>query len=232
MGSVVALGHPPREMVCPYAPYTRTDNTDNKEDHENDAGDEGNFDDEYDKLLNAIFHQIFDPSGRTGEWMLLGNNHDLGSTDPDMLEQILDGHVYAHYGYLSTPEQLQQVIWPVGDEDEDESEAEGKVEGECEDEGSVDGEIEAQYERYKSNELPACIERRFFGMEDGRFGLCPWTTKEGDVVVVLMGGNVPYLLRAFGEERYLLVGECFVQGAMKGEVVRDEMRESEVFVLK
>ena len=200
LGSIIALGHPPREMVCPNSPY---------------AGTTGDGDDDDDSLLDAVFHRIFDPSGRTGEWMLLGNNHDSGSDNPAMLERILGGHVDAHYGYMSTPEQTQCVLCPV--------------EGE--------GEGEAKYEMYEANELPACIEKCFFVIEDGRYGLCPWTAREGDLVVVLMGGNVPYLVRSIGEksggkvDKYVLVGECFVQGGLKGNVV-EEGRDSEVFLLK
>ncbi|KAK0651079.1 heterokaryon incompatibility protein-domain-containing protein [Cercophora newfieldiana] len=169
LGSIVALGHPPKALV-----RSHTDNNDSDS-------------------LNLIFHRIFDPSGRTGEWMLLG---------------IFDAHVDAHYGYLYTSEQMQYVLRPT--------------------EGGM------KYERHEANDLPGCVEKCFFVMEDGRRGLCPWTAREGDVVVILKGGNVPYLLRLVeGEpDKYVLVGECFVQGVMQGEVVQEGMRGGEVFLLK
>lgn len=59
---------------------------------------------------------------------------------------------------------------------------------------------------------------------NGLCGLCPWTAREGDVVTLLSGGSVPYLLRLApqdttgpDEQRYELVGECFVEGIMNGE---------------
>lgn len=41
----------------------------------------------------------------------------------------------------------------------------------------------------------ACHERRFFLTADGRMGLCPRGAMEGDSIVVLYGGSVPYVLR-------------------------------------
>lgn len=41
----------------------------------------------------------------------------------------------------------------------------------------------------------ACVGRRFFMTEDGRFGLGPWDMKRGDTVAVLLGGKIPYILR-------------------------------------
>ncbi|KAK3300137.1 heterokaryon incompatibility protein-domain-containing protein [Chaetomium fimeti] len=65
---------------------------------------------------------------------------------------------------------------------------------------------------------------RVFVMEDGREGLGPAAAREGDVVVVLFGGVVPFVLRPCeGEEGggrfWRLVGECFVPGLMQGEAV-------------
>jgi hypothetical protein len=191
LGSIVALGHPPWELVCPYS----------------GEADDGSS-------LNVVFHRMFDPSGRTGEWMLLGNNHDLGKEDPLMLQEILDGHTYAHYGYLSTPEQAQNVLERVDQEDD-----------------------EVRYEFYESDGLPGCLERCFFVTSDGRCGLCPWTARVGDVVAVLQGGNVPYLLRLLDKEpsgqpdKYTLIGECFVEEVMTGSSAEDGTSLGEVFLL-
>ncbi|KAK3690464.1 heterokaryon incompatibility protein-domain-containing protein [Podospora appendiculata] len=57
------------------------------------------------------------------------------------------------------------------------------------------------------------------------YGLGPAAMREGDVVVVLFGGVVPFVLRRVvdgdGEEGegWRLVGECFVPGLMQGEAV-------------
>ncbi|KAK4457256.1 heterokaryon incompatibility protein-domain-containing protein [Cladorrhinum samala] len=73
-----------------------------------------------------------------------------------------------------------------------------------------------------------------FTLGDGRVGLGPAAAREGDVVVVLFGAVVPFVLRA-GCERdkfaetggggggppkyWRLVGECFVPELMQGEAV-------------
>jgi hypothetical protein len=66
--------------------------------------------------------------------------------------------------------------------------------------------------------------RRFFVTRKGGYGLGP-AVREGDVLAVLFGAGMPVVLRpvtaagAEGEERYTLVGECFVHGAMNGSVI-------------
>jgi len=67
--------------------------------------------------------------------------------------------------------------------------------------------------------------------EDGRRGLCPWTAKRGDIVVVLHGGKVPYLLRQDGPVGgvYRFVGECYVEAIMSGELAADATREAGLF---
>jgi hypothetical protein len=55
-------------------------------------------------------------------------------------------------------------------------------------------------------------------------GIGPMSMVEGDVVVVLFGSTVPFVLRSqlhLGREhRYMFIGECYVHGIMKGEVVQ------------
>ena len=63
----------------------------------------------------------------------------------------------------------------------------------------------------------ACHERKFFITAEGRMGLCPRDTREGDKVVVLSGGSVPYILREVAGSRWTFVGECYVDGWMFGE---------------
>jgi hypothetical protein len=63
--------------------------------------------------------------------------------------------------------------------------------------------------------------RRFFVTRKGGYGLGPATVRAGDVLAVLFGAGMPVVLRPVvgGEERYTLVGECFVHGAMGGSVI-------------
>jgi len=55
---------------------------------------------------------------------------------------------------------------------------------------------------------------------DGRFGLAPLNVHEGDVVCLMLGGEVPLLLRpSVGEPegKYTFAGECYLHGFMDGE---------------
>lgn len=70
-------------------------------------------------------------------------------------------------------------------------------------------------------ELPA-TERCFFVATDGSIGLCPNGSREGDLIVILCGGNTPYLLRKVpdSESHFEFVGECFVDGLVDGDFMR------------
>jgi hypothetical protein len=54
-------------------------------------------------------------------------------------------------------------------------------------------------------------------------GMCPREAMEGDMVWILKGGPVPYVLRHSGHSRdqnHLLVGEAYCQRVMWGEAIR------------
>lgn len=60
-----------------------------------------------------------------------------------------------------------------------------------------------------------CLDNCVFELDDGSKGLCPVGTKPGDIVVILYGGDVPYVLReARTESHYTFVGECYLDGRM------------------
>ena len=62
-------------------------------------------------------------------------------------------------------------------------------------------------------------KRRPFITVKGHVGLGPSVTREQDLVCVLFGCMVPFILRKQGD-RYRLVGECYVHGIMKGEAIQ------------
>jgi len=71
--------------------------------------------------------------------------------------------------------------------------------------------------------------RRFAVTKAGYMALVPELALPGDVVAVLFGLGVPFLLRrdddhgkVEGQVTYQLVGECYVHGIMDGEVVKDK----------
>ena len=60
--------------------------------------------------------------------------------------------------------------------------------------------------------------RKLMRTESGYFGLGPLCAKEGDIICVLFGGRTPYCLRQVND-RYMLLGECYVHGLMNGEAI-------------
>lgn len=76
---------------------------------------------------------------------------------------------------------------------------------------------------------PICYGRTVFMTLWGRIGLGPRTAKPGDVVVVLDGDKVPYLLRKVEERtEYVFIGECYILDIMNGEVY-DKLDKPGVF---
>lgn len=117
---------------------------------------------------------------------------------------------------LKYPSPVQRILRPIAD----------------------DGSYESSF---VEGELLSCIERCFFVASNGLHGLCAWTAREGDIIAVLDGGKVPFLIRPTLQDdsgvdlelaRYELVGECFVPGAiMSGEDVKSGGTETEIFEL-
>lgn len=84
--------------------------------------------------------------------------------------------------------------------------------------------------------LPAGMEkyalgRCFFVTKSGRFGLGPKGARAGDRLVFVLGSGVPFLVRressaaGWGEDSgsgvWRLIGECYVEGVMGGEVMEE-----------
>lgn len=68
--------------------------------------------------------------------------------------------------------------------------------------------------------------RVFARTRKGYYVLGPAIMEQGDVICVLFGGKLPFCLRPLGEG-YLLVGECYVHGLVKGEAL-DMMARNEL----
>jgi hypothetical protein len=63
--------------------------------------------------------------------------------------------------------------------------------------------------------------RRFFVTSRGYWGLGPPNMQENDMCAVLIGGDVPFMLRPTSSEgTFRLVGQAYVYGAMYGEILR------------
>jgi hypothetical protein len=80
----------------------------------------------------------------------------------------------------------------------------------------------------------ASRRRRIFVMENGYMGLGPSSMNTGDVVCVLFGGDVPYVLRRKGSH-WQFLGCCYVHGIMKGEALKGfdgDISQAEVFEIR
>ena len=64
------------------------------------------------------------------------------------------------------------------------------------------------------------MHRSFMLTEKGYFGLGSCFPRPNDVVCILRGGSVPFVLRPQGDGYYEWVGEAYVHGVMDGSVVR------------
>jgi hypothetical protein len=77
----------------------------------------------------------------------------------------------------------------------------------------------------------ALTERRLVTTSKGHLGLAPAEVLEGDVIAVLYGCNFPVVLRLC-EDKFCVIGECYVDGVMDGELMdakeRGEYRERDI----
>ena len=62
-----------------------------------------------------------------------------------------------------------------------------------------------------------CHGRKFNASSNRYLGWVPEETKQGDLICIFKGSDVPYILRPFREGRYILIGESYIHGIMEGE---------------
>ncbi|KAI0453502.1 heterokaryon incompatibility protein-domain-containing protein [Xylaria acuta] len=166
--------------------------------------------------IRAVFHKIFDPCGLHQFWTLEADPGEDTQYDLARARNCYSDHLRTHWAYCPR-EKLLAMAPP-----------------------STNGDDEGVVRLYKTSNLPTCLDPCFFVTTGGYYGLCPWTAQEGDMVVLLYGGNVPYLLRPVEkemnpeesnvntEDMFELVGECYVQGIMHGEFLnRRDIEDSQ-----
>lgn len=86
------------------------------------------------------------------------------------------------------------------------------------------------------DEICSALERamlyRCVGTTEKRYlGLFPRQVQPGDVICILVGFHVPYVLRKAGNGKYTLVGECYVHGVMNGEVMGMGFPHSKIMIV-
>jgi hypothetical protein len=95
-----------------------------------------------------------------------------------------------------------------------------------------------RWQRYRDSAAQVCNKRKFFFTRKGFFGLGPGALRDEDFVAVLLGADVPFVIRevvdsdegSFEERlkannpvpmgrQFQLIGECYVDGLMQGQAV-------------
>jgi len=66
---------------------------------------------------------------------------------------------------------------------------------------------------------------------DAIIGTGPEGLRVGDIVGVLYGGDVPFILHPDGQGQYTLIGECYVSGIMQGEALDMGLEEREFLLV-
>ena len=82
---------------------------------------------------------------------------------------------------------------------------------------------------FQTTSLPSfrhIIGRKLFVTKKGFLGLGPPNCVEDDTVAILLGAEVPFILRSL-EEHFQLVGEAYVLGIMLGEVM-DQLKRGDI----
>ncbi|KAL8898549.1 MAG: hypothetical protein Q9207_006646 [Kuettlingeria erythrocarpa] len=78
--------------------------------------------------------------------------------------------------------------------------------------------------------------RHFFTTKQGYIGLLPKAGKMGDQVCVVLGCQIPLLLRRMESGNMAVIGECYIHGLMNGEALLGTLplkcRPSEILVAK
>lgn len=75
------------------------------------------------------------------------------------------------------------------------------------------------FQQVRTAMINATKNRRLGGTANGYIGLFPEHSQAGDGVFVLAGCHTPYTLRPRSDEKFKLVGECYVHGIMRGEAI-------------
>jgi hypothetical protein len=78
--------------------------------------------------------------------------------------------------------------------------------------------------------ISSITNHTFFTTALGEMGVGPYLANPGDLVVVMFGSKMCRVLRPDGD-RYQMIGDAFVFGAMDGELIQDGSRDEQVFTI-
>lgn len=75
----------------------------------------------------------------------------------------------------------------------------------------------------------ALLNRRLCWTKEWHLGLVPRFAKEDDLIVVVPGSPVPFVVRQAGKGSYHFIGECYIDGIMDGEAFKMQGKGIEEF---
>ena len=81
------------------------------------------------------------------------------------------------------------------------------------------------------------INRRFIVTQNGYYGLAPPTARAGDTCCIISSAKTPFIVRpvAHVPQHYKLIGEAYVYGMMKGEILErradGEFQEEDIILV-
>ncbi|KAF2135453.1 uncharacterized protein K452DRAFT_281500 [Aplosporella prunicola CBS 121167] len=74
---------------------------------------------------------------------------------------------------------------------------------------------------YYTSTMGVAVGRVLVLTSSGYMGLAPYGTRDGDIIFIMLGCDIPLMLRPSGDE-FTLLGECIVHGVMDGEAMCNE----------
>ena len=81
--------------------------------------------------------------------------------------------------------------------------------------------------QWRLREVTEWMARRLITTNEGYIGMAPCRAQKGDQICVLLGCSIPMILRKReGDSLYEVIGECYLQGFMNGEVMKEWERGS------
>jgi len=92
--------------------------------------------------------------------------------------------------------------------------------------------IQANSDMFHAQLRASYAERRLFRMSDGLLGSGPRSALASDSVWILAGAQVPMFLRLMENGHYQFIGEAYMDGLMKGELVATDTFRLETIILE
>ena len=191
--------------------------------------------------LFAPYINMFDPASTLAAWT--GLKHDIvreEAVTPNRMHAR--DHWMAHWGYEPRPPLSSIALRPFGVEPETSEQLASEQPSPSSNSTSLTKNPMERYHpgRYDTRFGLPCHDPCFFVTSDGLVGLCPSAARKGDLIVILYGGAVPFLLREIEPDQtrpiccYEFIGECFLKDRMDGRIIEEQRRlkvAPEVFTL-